>query len=154
MRVRWKVRTLSILVAIVAGLMALVARDLRRSQMIQPPDLIDVEVKSALPERPIKGERLVRPDGKISLGYYGEVYVAGLTPDEARAKVVVHLREFLSDEQLGLVQSQSTVDAAGRPLDGRRVSPYETDHVSVRVTTKNSPMGLIDRVVAVFQRRF
>ena len=48
--------------------------------VVEPPDLILVEVLEALPGRPISGERLVRPDGKISLGFYGEVYVAGLHP--------------------------------------------------------------------------
>src|SRR4051812_3154481 len=47
--------------------------------VVEPPDLILVEVLEALPGRPISGERLVRPDGKISLGFYGELYVAGLT---------------------------------------------------------------------------
>ena len=47
--------------------------------VVEPPDLLLVEVLEALPGRPISGERLVRPDGKISLGFYGEVYVAGLT---------------------------------------------------------------------------
>src|SRR4051812_46747581 len=47
--------------------------------VIEPPDIIVVEVLEALPGRPITGERLVKPDGKISLGFYGEVYVAGLT---------------------------------------------------------------------------
>ena len=45
--------------------------------VLEPPDLVLVEVLEALPGRPISGERLVRPDGKISLGFYGEVYVAG-----------------------------------------------------------------------------
>ena len=40
--------------------------------MVEPPDLLIVEVLDALPGRPISGERLVRPDGKISLGFYGE----------------------------------------------------------------------------------
>ena len=52
----------------------------------------------ALPGRPITGERLVRPDGKVSLGFYGEIYVAGLTTTEIKEKVVLHLRKFLNDE--------------------------------------------------------
>ena len=47
--------------------------------VVEPPDLLVVEVLEALPGRPISGERLVRPDGKISLGFYGDLYVAGLT---------------------------------------------------------------------------
>ncbi|HZW34527.1 MAG TPA: sigma-70 family RNA polymerase sigma factor, partial [Isosphaeraceae bacterium] len=48
--------------------------------VVDPPDMLLVEVLEALPGRPISGERLVRPDGKISLGFYGEISVAGLTP--------------------------------------------------------------------------
>ncbi len=70
--------------------------------VVEPPDIIVVEALEALPGRPISGERLVRPDGKISLGFYGEVYVAGLTLAEIKAKIVLLLREFLTDEALGL----------------------------------------------------
>lgn len=72
--------------------------------VVEPPDIIVVEVLEALPGRPITGERLVRPDGKISLGFYGDVYVAGLTTDEIKEKIVLHLRTYINDEVLGLVQ--------------------------------------------------
>src|SRR5205823_13164469 len=71
--------------------------------VIEPPDLILVEVLEALPGRPISGERLVRPDGKISLGFYGELYVAGLTIAEVKEKLVLHLRKYINDITLGLV---------------------------------------------------
>src|SRR4051812_15176278 len=35
--------------------------------LIDPPDILIVEVHEALPGQPITGERLVRPDGSISL---------------------------------------------------------------------------------------
>ncbi len=63
--------------------------------VLEPPDLVIVEVLEALPGRPISGERLVRPDGKISLGFYGDVYVAGLTMPEVKEKIVLHLRKYL-----------------------------------------------------------
>jgi len=69
---------------------------------IEPPDLILIEVLEALPGRPISGERLVRPDGTISLGFYGEVHVRGLTLRQAKVKIIKHLRRFLSDDALGL----------------------------------------------------
>ena len=62
----------------------------------------------ALPGRPISGERLVRPDGKISLGFYGEIYVAGLTITEVKEKVVRHLQKYLTDVALGIVSSRRT----------------------------------------------
>src|SRR6478609_3486376 len=70
--------------------------------VVEPPDLLLVEVLEALPGRPISGERLVRPDGKITLGFYGEVYVAGLTISEIKEKIVLHLRKQIPDEVLGL----------------------------------------------------
>src|SRR6478609_5498265 len=83
-----------------------IPREMFKSSMpeyvIEPPDLLLVEVLEALPGRPITGERLVRPDGTISLGFYGEVYVAGLTTTEIKEKIILHLREFINDEVLGL----------------------------------------------------
>src|SRR6476646_7992744 len=72
--------------------------------IVEPPDLVLVEVLEALPGRPISGERLVRPDGKISLSFYGEVYVAGLTIGEVKEKIILHLRKYISGETLGPVE--------------------------------------------------
>ena len=80
--------------------------------MVEPPDLILVEVLEALPGRPISGERLVRPDGKISLGFYGDVYVAGLTVPEVKEKIIRHLQKFLNDDTLGLIEID---EATGEP---------------------------------------
>ena len=106
--------------------------------VVEPPDLILVEVLEALPGRPISGERLVRPDGKISLGFYGEVYVAGLTIPEIKEKIVLHLRKFLTDEVLGLVEIDPR--RTGK-TDGRQavtVEPKDSDRVFVDVTAYNS----------------
>ena len=84
--------------------------------VVEPPDLVLVEVLEALPGRPISGERLVRPDGKISLGFYGDVYVAGLTMPEVKEKIVLHLRKYLTDEALGLVE----IDECDRQAEDRR----------------------------------
>ena len=48
----------------------------------------------ALPKAPVEGNSLVRPDGTIGLGVYGNVYVAGLTLDEARDAIAnqLHVR--------------------------------------------------------------
>jgi polysaccharide export outer membrane protein len=68
--------------------------------VIGAPDLLTIEVLYALPGRPISGERLVRPDGTISLGFYGDVHVRGLTLKQAKVKIIHHLRQFLGDELL------------------------------------------------------
>ena len=105
--------------------------------VIEPPDLVQVEVLEALPGRPISGERLVRPDGTISLDFYGKVYVAGLTPTEAKEKIVLHLRKYISDEVLGLALEGE--DAQGEPSGKMStVDPKESDRVFVDVTAYNS----------------
>ncbi len=98
--------------------------------VVEPPDIIVVEVLEALPGRPISGERLVQPDGKISLGFYGTVYVAGLTTLEIKEKVVLHLRQFLSDNVLGL---QGFKDEKAFEVD-----PDKSNRVFVDVASYNS----------------
>jgi protein involved in polysaccharide export with SLBB domain len=73
--------------------------------IIEPPDIIVVEVLEALPGRPLTGEHLVRPDGTISLGFYGDVHVRGLTTRQAKVKILLHLRRYIADHVLGLVLS-------------------------------------------------
>jgi protein involved in polysaccharide export with SLBB domain len=82
------------------------------SYRIESPDLVLVEVLEALPGRPIQGERLVRPDGTVSLQWYGELNVVGLTIEQVKVKVILHLRQFMSDEVLGLI----AWDATGREM--------------------------------------
>ena len=102
--------------------------------IVEPPDLIIVEVLEALPGRPISGERLVRPDGKISLSFYGEVYVAGLTIPEVKEKIVLHLRKFIHDETLGLID----YDEPDTDEIIKKIDPRDTDRVFVDVTAYNS----------------
>ena len=107
--------------------------------IVEPPDLILVEVLEALPGRPISGERLVRPDGKISLGFYGDVYVAGLTIPEVKEKIVLHLRKYLPDETLGLVESTTTASTIDdKTNEPSQIEPRDSDRVFVDVTAYNS----------------
>lgn len=57
--------------------------------------------------RPISGEYLVRPDGKVKLGFYGEVHVAGKTLPEIEKAIIRHL-----EEKEGLVDPKVAVDVA------------------------------------------
>jgi polysaccharide export outer membrane protein len=50
----------------------------------------------------IRGEHLVRPDGSIGLGVYGQVYVAGLTLDAAKSAVEAQLGKFLYKPEVSL----------------------------------------------------
>ena len=111
--------------------------------IVEPPDLILVEVLEALPGRPISGERLVKPDGRIDLGFYGEIPVRGLTPEQIKVTVIKHLRKYIGDETLGLIvwpdEVGVEVPAIGEPPERQRpaipelpkgdVNPFERDRV-------------------------
>jgi polysaccharide export outer membrane protein len=100
--------------------------------VVEPPDFLMVEVLEALPARPISGVRLVRPDGTITLGWYGEVYVAGLTLPEVKEKIVLHLRKYITDEALGLINED---EATQQPI---AVNPRDSDRVYVDVESYNT----------------
>ena len=100
--------------------------------------------ESAPPRQPVGwiglSERLVRPDGSITLGWYGDLNVAGLTVAEVKRKLIGHLRRFFADERLGIV----VVDASGRPVidpatgKPKTIDPKDSTKVHVRVTKCNS----------------
>jgi polysaccharide export outer membrane protein len=48
----------------------------------------------------IRGEHLVRPDGTISLGTFGSVYVAGMTLGQAKCVIEKYLSNYLLDPQV------------------------------------------------------
>jgi protein involved in polysaccharide export with SLBB domain len=70
--------------------------------VIEPPDLLTVELFKAAPDRPLSGERLVRTDGSIDLGFYGSVTVAGLTIDQARERVEKYLSSTIHNPKVHL----------------------------------------------------
>lgn len=51
-------------------------------------------------DQPVTGEHLVRPDGTVSLGIYGSVYVSGLTLSSARQAIERHLAGHLNQPQV------------------------------------------------------
>lgn len=50
----------------------------------------------------IAGEHLVRPDGTISLGVYGAVYVAGRTLPEIKEIIETHLKQEVHDPEVSV----------------------------------------------------
>ncbi|MFI5459358.1 MAG: polysaccharide biosynthesis/export family protein, partial [Isosphaerales bacterium] len=123
--------------------------------VVEAPDLLLVEVLEALPGRPISGERLVRPDGKITLGFYGDVYVAGLTLPEVKEKIILHLRKYISDESLGLIDVDSEVvepQIGEKPKPPKMVDPRDSATVFVDVTAYNSKNYYVLGDVAVTGR--
>ncbi len=109
--------------------------------VVEPPDIIIVEVQGSLDGRPISGERLVQPNGKISLGFYGEVFVSGLTTQEIKAKLVLHLEKFLTDEQLGLTAPKS----ATLPRTAEELAAAK--RIFVDVTSYNSKVYYVQGLV-------
>jgi polysaccharide biosynthesis/export protein len=123
--------------------------------VVDPPDILLVEVLEAIPGRPISGERLVRPDGKISLGFYGDIYVAGLTVPEVKEKVVRHLQKYLEDRALGLIPidnatGEPKVDPASKkPI---MIDPKDSATVFVDVKAYNSKFFYVQGEVLVSGR--
>lgn len=50
----------------------------------------------------VRGEHLVRPDGTISLGMYGSVYVAGMTLGQVKCTIENHLSAYLVSPQISV----------------------------------------------------
>jgi polysaccharide export outer membrane protein len=55
--------------------------------IIEPPDVLLIDTTEGLKEQRISGQHLVRPDGTVGLGIYGEARVAGLTLAQAREAI-------------------------------------------------------------------
>ena len=110
--------------------------------VVEPPDILIVELLEALPGRPITGERLVRPDGTISLGFYGDVYVSGLNLTEIKEKILLHLRKDIMDEVLGLIREE---------YDGTqtKIEPRDSSRLFVDVASYNSKVYYVQGDVGV-----
>lgn len=66
--------------------------------------LADPKVAVSLPnvngKQMISGEHLIRPDGTVSLGVYGSVYVNGMTLDEVKVAVEEHLAKYMHKPEM------------------------------------------------------
>jgi polysaccharide export outer membrane protein len=66
-------------------------------------DVLSIQVAGTLPDAPISGAFPIEPGGIVNLGIpYGGVRVAGLTADEARTAIEMHLRNFLREPQVAV----------------------------------------------------
>lgn len=63
---------------------------------------VNIAVVQTRSMQQIRGLHLVRQDGRVQLGVYGSVYIAGLTVDEAKAAVQNHLTQFLVKPEIAL----------------------------------------------------
>jgi polysaccharide biosynthesis/export protein len=80
--------------------------------VVEPPDILLVEATPELVKgfQPIAGQHLVRPDGTISLGTYGNVYVAGLTLNEARDAMAAQIHITLDLKPIDEIKKGLVVD--------------------------------------------
>jgi protein involved in polysaccharide export with SLBB domain len=64
---------------------------------IEPPDILTIEMHSKSLNGPPAApfQHLVGPDGRVNFGVYGQVYVAGLTLEQARTAVESHMSKYL-----------------------------------------------------------
>ena len=56
---------------------------------------VSVTLNESGGQQQVAGEHLIGPDGTINLGTYGQVYVAGLTIQEAKEAIENHLKQYL-----------------------------------------------------------
>jgi polysaccharide export outer membrane protein len=61
--------------------------------VIEPPDELEISVKPAAGELSLSN-LVVRQDGNLDLGFFGDVYVSGLTPAQTEQKIAQHLAEY------------------------------------------------------------
>ncbi len=76
--------------------------------IIQPLDVLQVEVEGTLIDQPIRGLYLVEPGGLLNLGpSYGKVRVGGLSLEEAQEATTKHLKRTLQEPQVSLTLNES-----------------------------------------------
>jgi len=65
--------------------------------VVEPPDILLIQGTERITDpnvQPLSGQHLVRPDGTISLGVYGAVFVAGKTLDQIATDVAAALQAY------------------------------------------------------------
>jgi polysaccharide export outer membrane protein len=76
------------------------------AKIVKPGFQVNVSLAESRARQQITGPHLVRQDGKINLGTYGTVPVAGLTLDAAKSAIELHLSQYLAKPEVA-------VDVAG-----------------------------------------
>jgi polysaccharide export outer membrane protein len=76
--------------------------------VIEPPDILMLQIRKGVPDVQLPAQVLVRPDGTISLGLYGSVPVAGLTIDQARVAIEKYLAR--KDNRITVANPEVAVD--------------------------------------------
>lgn len=77
------------------------AIDTHLRRLLQNP-AVSLSLGMTSGQQQISGEHLVGPDGTITLGSYGQVYVAGLTIPQAKAAIEAHLSRSLENPEVAV----------------------------------------------------
>ena len=88
----------------VAGMGVNEAREAVRQHLLEflkEPEVLLTLVQSAKKQQ-ILGEHVVGPDGMVTLGTYGKVYVTGMTQLQAKQAIEQHLSQFLEAPEVGV----------------------------------------------------
>ena len=95
--------------------------------VVEPPDELDISVRPANLEFSTTSAN-VRQDGMIDLGFFGDVYVAGLTLEEVELKIAQHLDPYAAAKHL-----KEPVRVSARLINGSQSKQY---YVMGTVTTQ------------------
>jgi protein involved in polysaccharide export with SLBB domain len=63
---------------------------------------VSITLAQSAGQQQIAGEHIIAQDGRVNLGIYGSVYVAGMTVDEVRRAVEQHLSQFLDNPKVAV----------------------------------------------------
>jgi polysaccharide export outer membrane protein len=80
--------------------------------VVEPPDVLLIQAPNSLvgEKQAIDGPHLVRPDGTVSLGVWGSVFVNGMTLEEIRTAVAAQLAVTLTKKTVEEIKGQLVVD--------------------------------------------
>ena len=95
--------------------------------VLEPPDEIEISVRPTAMEIPLTTVT-IQADGVVDLGFAGDVYLAGLTLDQAEMKVAEHLENLAARKRL-----KEPVEVSVRLLNGSQSKFY---YVLGSVTTQ------------------
>lgn len=96
---------------------------------VEPPDELEISARPASLELPITTPT-VQQDGVIDLGFFGEVYVAGLTLPQIERKIEITLHRHVQERNLKLDQP---IQVSVRLVNGSASNSY---YVLGTVTTQ------------------
>lgn len=95
--------------------------------VVEPPDELEISVKPSSLDVPTSTV-IVRQDGVIDLGFYGDVYVAGLTLEATELKIAQHLDRYAAQQKI-----KGPVIVSARLANGAQSKQY---YVLGTVTTQ------------------